>query len=213
MMRFSASAAAIGLLSLSFLSHIVGADDELSYIYYDNQEFLANASNVLKISWAEVKGAFEHPDHEDTATYAGFDWTQPFPGSLIDGFKAHLRIANDVPWPETAALNQSTEVSALTFGIPDTMMDAAKGLPKPMDASWYICQHYFVSALPDPTAPVEHDCGFLPAECRADLETSLTGGWFQEDPDVACSAFALDAVPVSCQGSLGRVRADVLGRS
>ncbi|KAK1972909.1 hypothetical protein LY78DRAFT_675806 [Colletotrichum sublineola] len=210
MLRFPASTAVLGLLSLLFLSHVVDADEELSYIYYDNQEFLANASNVLKISWPEVKGALEHPDHEDTATYTGFDWTQPFPGSSIDGFKIHLRIANDVPWPETAAHNQSTEVSALTFGIPDAMMNAAKGLPKPMDASWYVCQHYFVSSLPDPTAPMDHDCGFLSTQCRADLDSSLTDRWFQEDPDVACSAFSLDAVPVSCQGSLGLIRADVL---
>nr|XP_036588956.1 uncharacterized protein CTRU02_01003 [Colletotrichum truncatum]KAF6800598.1 hypothetical protein CTRU02_01003 [Colletotrichum truncatum] len=90
------------------------------------------------------------------------------------------------------------------------MMDTTQGLPKAMDPSWYICQHFFVGARPDPTQPIDHSCGFLLADCKADLEASLTGRWFQEDPDIACSAFALDAVPEACQGALGLVRADVL---
>ncbi|KAE9574609.1 hypothetical protein CGMCC3_g9241 [Colletotrichum fructicola] len=57
---------------------------------------------------------------------------------------------------------------------------------------------------------IDHACGFLSAEYRADMETSLTGNWFQEDPDVPCSALILDPVPVSCQDTLGLVRGDVI---
>ncbi|TIC91647.1 hypothetical protein CH35J_010918 [Colletotrichum higginsianum] len=186
------------------------AEDSMSYIFYDNQEFLVNNSNLARISWTEVEAAFNHPAHVDVASYGGLDWTKPYPGSPVDGFQAHLRIANDVPWPASFASNETTEVTALTFSIPDSLMDHSKGLPKPMDPSWFICQHYFVSALPDPTEPVDHSCGFLSAECRADMETSLTGGWTKEDPDVPCSALILDPIPVSCQDTLGLVRGDVI---
>ncbi|KAK2027314.1 hypothetical protein LX32DRAFT_564557 [Colletotrichum zoysiae] len=186
------------------------ADDLMSYIYYDNREFLVDGSNLAKISWTEVEAALEHPVHTDVARYGGVDWTKPYPGSTIDGFEAHLRIANDVPWSAGLAVNTMTEVTALTFNIPEPLMDRSSGLPKPMDPSWFICQHYFVSAQPDPTEAVDHGCGFLSADCRADMEASLTGHWTEEDPDVPCSALILDPVPVSCQDTLGLVRADVI---
>ncbi|KAF4924152.1 hypothetical protein CGCF245_v014652 [Colletotrichum fructicola] len=66
------------------------------------------------------------------------------------------------------------------------------------------------NARPDDMEEIDHACGFLSAECRADMETSLTGNWFQEDPDVPCSALILDPVPVSCQDTLGLVRGDVV---
>lgn len=190
---------------------LVVADDFMPYIYFENQEFLANGSNVARISWKEVEAAFRNPDHADSATFGGLDWTKPYPGSFVEGFEAHLRIANDVRWPESIAKNQSTEVTALTFGLPAALVDSGTGLPKPMDPSWFICRHYFVSARPDPTEPIDHACGSLSAECRADMETSLTGGWFQEDPDVPCSALILDPIPASCQDALGLVRGDIVG--
>ncbi|KAF6812662.1 hypothetical protein CPLU01_14853 [Colletotrichum plurivorum] len=153
-----------------------------------------------------------HTAHVDVASYEGSDWTKPYPGTAVQGFQAHLRIANDVPWPADFATNQTTEVTALTFSLPGSLMDESRGLPKPMDPSWFICQHYFVSALPDPTEAVDHGCGFLPAQCRADMETSLTGSWALDDPDVPCSALLLDSVPVSCQDSLGLIRGDVIGK-
>ncbi|KAJ3960375.1 hypothetical protein N0V92_002981 [Colletotrichum tropicale] len=190
---------------------LAAADDSMTYIFFENQEFLANGSNVARISWSEIEGAFQHPDQADLATFGGLDWTKPYPGSSVDGFEAHLRIANDVPWPDSVGKNLTTEVTALTFGLPAVLMDPGKTLPLPMDPTWFICRHYFVSARPNPTEQIDHACGFLSAECRADLETSLTGNWFQEDPDVPCSALILDLVPVSCQGTLGLVRGDVIG--
>ncbi|KAK1990525.1 hypothetical protein LX36DRAFT_664109 [Colletotrichum falcatum] len=56
MLRFSVSTAALGVFSLPLLGHVVDADAELSCIYYDNREFLANASKALKISWPGVVG-------------------------------------------------------------------------------------------------------------------------------------------------------------
>ncbi|KZL74221.1 hypothetical protein CT0861_01766 [Colletotrichum tofieldiae] len=185
-------------------------EDSMSYIYYDNQEFLVSMPNLAKISWTEVEAAFDRPAHVDVASYGGLDWTKPYPGSPVDGFQAHLRIANDVPWPASFATNETTEVTALTFSIPESLMDRSQGLPKPMDPSWFICQHYFVSTRPDPVEAVDHSCGFLSAECRADMELSLTGGWAQEDPDVPCSALILDPIPVSCQDTLGLIRGDVI---
>ncbi|KAF6803168.1 hypothetical protein CSOJ01_11083 [Colletotrichum sojae] len=170
------------------------AQDSMSYIYYDNQEFLANSSNLAKISWTEVEAAFQHTAHVDVASYKGSDLTKPYPGTAVQGSQAHLRIANDVPWPADFATNQTTEATALTFSLPGSLMDESRGLPKPTT----------------PREAVGHGCGFLPAQCRADMETSLTGSWTLDDPDVPCSALLLDPVPVSCEDSLGLIRGDVI---
>ncbi|KAK2052670.1 hypothetical protein LY76DRAFT_323238 [Colletotrichum caudatum] len=82
----------LGVSARHFSVNVVDADDDLSHLLRQPRAFiLVNASNGLKISRPAVQGAFEHPDHEDMATYTGLDWTQPFPGSTIDGFKVHLR--------------------------------------------------------------------------------------------------------------------------
>ncbi|KAE9574759.1 hypothetical protein CGMCC3_g9242 [Colletotrichum fructicola] len=91
------------------------ADDFMPYVYFENQEFLANGSNLARMSWSEIEAASQHPAHVDVATFSGLDWTKPYPGSSVDGFEVHLRIANDIPWPDSFAKNQSTEVTALTF--------------------------------------------------------------------------------------------------
>ncbi|KAJ3948653.1 hypothetical protein N0V92_013122 [Colletotrichum tropicale] len=186
--------------------------EPMSAVYLDNNEWLADYSNVIAMSWADIKTAFEKPDHSEISPFTGFDWTKPFPGSKIDGFKAHLRIANDVPIPDSPqAHNQTTVVSAVSFGIPDSMM-GTDGLPKPMDPSWYICQRYYVSTVPDPTAVVDHGCGFLSENCLSDLRTSLTANWMDADPEIPCAGWALDPVPETCEGELGQIRQDVLGK-
>ncbi|KAJ0340031.1 hypothetical protein COL26b_012722 [Colletotrichum chrysophilum] len=117
----------------------------MTYIFFENQEFLANGSNVARISWSDIEGAFQHPDQADLATFGGLDWTKPYPGSSVDGFEAHLRIANDVPWPDSVGKNLTTKVTALTFGLPAVLMDPGKTLPLPMDPTWFICRHYLLA--------------------------------------------------------------------
>ncbi|GJC87011.1 hypothetical protein ColLi_09849 [Colletotrichum liriopes] len=182
-------------------------NDGMSWIYYDNIQYISNASNVVKIAWADVQPAFEKPAHTDTATYTGVDWTKPFPGESIDGFQAHLRIANDVPFPESVEHGVFTELAAITYSLPESM--TKDGLPKAMDPSWYICQHYMVTTKVDPTKPVDHACGFLPDECRADLEASLAEEWGIHGLEGLCGRFALEYVPVSCQDYLGWITQDV----
>ncbi|GKT63552.1 hypothetical protein ColTof4_04860 [Colletotrichum tofieldiae] len=143
--------------------------DEMSWIYYDNIQYISNASNVVKIAWADVQPAFEKPAHTDTATYTG----------------AHLRIANDVPFPESVEHGVFTELAAITYSLPESM--TKDGLPMAMDPSWYICQHYMVTTKVDPTKPVDHACGFLPDECRADLEASLAEEWGIHGPEGLCA--------------------------
>lgn len=184
----------------------------MSGVYLDNTEWLADYTNLIAMSWADIETAFEEPDHSDVAPFAGLDWTIPFPGSKVEGFKAHLRIANDVPVPDSPqAHNQTTVVSAVTLGIPDSMM-GADGLPKPMDPSWYVCQHYYISAVPDPTEAIDHSCGFLSDQCLSDLRASLTATWMEADPEVPCAGWALDLIPDACDDELGLIRQDVLGK-
>lgn len=208
-LAFYEAAASFVSIAPSILDSHPKSNNGMTYMFYEKTEFLSNSSNVVKIAWADVQSAFKHPDHADVATHAGIDWTKPFPGSTIDGFQTHLRIANDVPFPESTVHDQFTEVTAITYSLPESMMK--DGVPKAMDPSWYICRHYIVTDKIDPTGPVDHTCGFLPQECRADLESSLTENWTKEDPEYPCSALGFDYVPVSCQDYLGRITQHVEG--
>ncbi|KAF7856275.1 hypothetical protein EAF04_009803 [Stromatinia cepivora] len=176
------------LLSASLFTQFISAQ-EYSYIYLDNTDYIANASNVVEASWTDLA---------------------PFPGTPLKGFGAHPRIVDDIPFPNTTVYNQSTEVTAITYSIPDSLM-SSDGVPLDMDSSWYICQHYFVSTLPDPTHPIDESCGFLPDQCQADLKADLTTSWGKLDPTIPCSGLAFDTIPDSCEETLGMVHADVLG--
>ncbi|KAL1856435.1 hypothetical protein Daus18300_010702 [Diaporthe australafricana] len=184
--------------------------DTTSYIFYDNIDWLSNTSNITPLSYSSMQKSFANPSRRDSAQFSGLDWTKPFPGEPIDGFGAHLRVAHDVEVPESVMPNVTTQVSAITYSIPEAMMDGGS-VPKAIDPSWYICQHYYVSTRPDPTLDVDHSCGFLPERCLADLNASLTENWGNLDDTIPCSGYALGSIPVSCRDTLGPVRSDVLG--
>ncbi|GKT70005.1 hypothetical protein ColTof4_02428 [Colletotrichum tofieldiae] len=82
-----------------------------------------------------------------------------------------------------------------------------------MHSSWYICQHYYVSTVPDPTQEVEHDCSFLPTQCQQDLKSSFVKKWgsFESETGSMCGGNALELITPSCRDALGLVTADVLG--
>lgn len=121
-------------LAVLQLSKCAVQAEDTSYIYFDNIPYLANASNVVGMSWPALKAAFASPNQTDTANYAGLDWTKPYPGSTLSGFSAHLRIADDVPFPSDVTTEAVlTNVAALTFDIPRSLQ--SKGMPKAMDAS------------------------------------------------------------------------------
>jgi hypothetical protein len=186
---------------------------DASYIYFDNIKYLADASNLVQMSWPTLEAAFASPNRSDSASFSGLDWTKPYPGNAISGFTTHLRIADDVRFPPAVTTEDvTTNVAALSFGIPRSMKK--NGLPLPMDPSWYICQHYFVSKLPDPTKSVEHDCSFLPSQCQADLKAEFSKNWgaFEGDSGSMCGGYALDTITSSCQSTLGILTADVLGK-
>lgn len=202
------------LLGLSQLGYAaVDANDvRMSPIFADAIEFLPNVSNIVNVSYPTLQVAFKTPNLSDNASMTGFDWTEPFPGSKIDGHKAYMRVAYDVPIPEDIVQNATTAVSSLTFSIPDSMMQKNKNLPKPMDPSWYICRHIFISTKPDSSTPVNHDCDFLGSKCQDDLRSSLTKTWMKEMPNVPCTGLGFDPLPKSCWDTFGYARADVMGR-
>ncbi|KAJ4398158.1 hypothetical protein N0V85_006355 [Neurospora sp. IMI 360204] len=186
--KFAISSGALSLALLLF-GHgnpaLAEESTDTSYIYFDNTQYLAASSNVVPMSWSTLQAAFASPNRSDIASWTGLDWTKPYPGSPLSGFTTHLRIA-----------------------------DEENGLPKSMHSSWYICQHYYISTLPDPTSDIAHDCSFLPSQCQKDLKASLTKNWgkFKDDPNsnTMCSGWALDYITESCQGTLGRLQQDVL---
>ncbi|RKU47563.1 hypothetical protein DL546_006892 [Coniochaeta pulveracea] len=157
------------------------------------------------MSWPVLQAAFASPNRTDTARYEGFDLTKPYPGSALAGFSANLRIADDVPFPsEVTTEKVMTNVAAITFDMP---------LSKAMDPSWYVCQHFFVSTLPDPTKDIDHDCSFLPEQCQTDLVNSLVDPWgsFKDDSSNMCGGWTFDYITPSCQDALGHITSDVYG--
>ncbi|OHE91816.1 hypothetical protein CORC01_12890 [Colletotrichum orchidophilum] len=159
-----------------------------SWIPVDNDPFLRKKTNYAQIPWTDVQTAFKNTSRADVAIYPGVDWTKPLSSSPIDVFQAHLQIASDVPFPEVKGGDSVTELTAITYSLPEVMMN--KGAPKAMDLSWGVCQHYFITNQVDPTVPVDNDCGFLPDDCRADLESSLTEEWGISEPSDALFQFA-----------------------
>ena len=194
-----------------------GADSgdakDKSAIYLDNTEWLADYRNVIVMHYPDIAAGFARPNRTDSAHFAGRDWTKPYPGSALEsGFGAHLRVAFDVPIPDSpGSVDQVTALSAVTYSIPESLMDGATGLPKRMHPSWYICQHHIITTLPDPAGPIHHGCGgFLPPKCLDQLRTMVTRDW-AADPSLPCSGFALDLTPEACDDSVGMVRQDVFG--
>lgn len=183
----------------------------VAYMYLDDVEYMAASSNVVPMSLSTLEEAFVQTKPSDSSGFSGYDWTQPFPGEAIDGFDAHLRIAYDVPVPDSVVQNSTSTVTALTFSNPPSMMGETN-VTKPMDPSWFICQHLFVSEKPGTTGGIDHNCGFLPPTCLQDLKSGLTEDWGKSDPSTPCSGQVFDAVPLSCQDALGVSRADVLGK-
>lgn len=217
------SAQFLQLLSVLALSSSgVQADnhDEVAYIYFDNITYLANSSNVFKIAWQPLEKAFQAPNQSDRAVWEGFDWTKPYPGSPLAGFTTHLRIADDIPvgLPDdyvplfpTEDSKVVTNVASLTFAVPPSLV-GPEGLRKEMDPSWEICQHYYVSSVPDASHGVQHDCAFLPEQCRTDLISGVVDKWgeYYEELGAMCGDIAFGSIPSSCQDALGYITSDVL---
>ncbi|GKT61943.1 hypothetical protein ColTof3_09282 [Colletotrichum tofieldiae] len=206
---------AIGFCALALSSLFVNAEtaQDTSYIYLDNTPYVASVSNVVEFSWPTLRDAFKSQNRSDVASYSGFDWTKPYPGTPLSGFSAHLRIADELAFPSSVTTEDvKTNVASISYGAPPSLMDS-DGFPAKMHSSWYICQHYYVSTVPDPTQEVEHDCSFLPTQCQQDLKSSFVKKWgsFESETGSMCGGNALELITPSCRDALGLVTADVLG--
>lgn len=182
-----------------------------SPVFADNGEFFMDTGNIVGVSYQNASKAFSTPVAANSVLFPGFDWTQPFPGASKDGHAVYLTIAHDMPMNETVVQNSSTVLSSLTFGIPNGMMSG--GQPLPMNPSWYLCRHIFISTKPEVKTAVDggKGCSFLSQDCLADLKLGLTKNWGTADDMAMCSQLIHDPIPPSCVGSFGYSRQDVLG--
>lgn len=182
-------------------------------VYEDNVEYVANGSNIITMSLPLLQTRLGAPNATDTADISGFDWTKPYPGSAIQGHVANLRVAYDVAAPEEVVQDSTSTITSLTYSIPDSMVD--DGEDNPMDPSWYVCRHIFISSNPGITAsasatsPFDHTCGFLGNQCLADLQETLTSQWGTYIPGYMCSSLTLEPIPESCWDTFGFARATV----
>ncbi|GJC99665.1 alpha-glucanase [Colletotrichum higginsianum] len=67
-------------------------NDGMSWIYYDNIEYISNA---VKMGWADAQPAFKKPTHTGHGN-------------------AHLRITHDIPLPESVDHGVFTKLAAIT---------------------------------------------------------------------------------------------------
>ncbi|KAL7902431.1 hypothetical protein HDV63DRAFT_410161 [Trichoderma sp. SZMC 28014] len=182
----------------------------VSPIYIDYGEFFLNHSNILTVPYDSILTAFKTPVTINSSAIEGYDWTQSYPGSHTHGHMAYLDVSLEMPLPASVVENATTVLSSLTFEIPDSMQSGGRALP--MDPSWYICRHIFISTKPEVKQAVKGDgkCNFLPHTCQVDLKTSLTQNWGKADNDTMCSALGLSAIPPSCRDTFGFARQDVM---
>ncbi|KAL7923816.1 hypothetical protein ACQKWADRAFT_325559 [Trichoderma austrokoningii] len=182
----------------------------VSPIYVDYSEFFVNYSNILTVPYDSIINASKTPVTINSTAIDGYDWTQSYPGSHKDGHMAYLEVSHEMPLPASVVENATTVLSSLTFEIPDSMRSGVRALP--MDPSWYICRHIFISSKPEVKQAVDGDskCNFLPHACQVDLKISLTQHWGKADNNTMCSTLSLDAIPPSCRDAFGYARQDVM---
>lgn len=93
--NFAISSGALSLALLLFgHDYLAKAATDTSYIYFDNIQYIANASNVVPMFMSILEAAFASPNRSDIANFTGLDWTKPYPGRSLSGFTVHLRIAD-----------------------------------------------------------------------------------------------------------------------
>lgn len=179
-------------------------------VYLDNTEFFMNSSNVVNLSWPKVSEAFAKPLTSHVISFPGYDWTEPYPGSIVDeGHTMCLMISDDFFTDEAAGNKSTTVLTWLTFNTPKSMKSNGKALP--MHPSWYICRHIFISTnAAMKKSGDENTCDALPLECKNDLATALTNDWGYKNEGSMCSQRIADPIPQSCVGTFGFSRQDIL---
>ena len=185
----------------------------LSPVYKDNVEAIANVSNIIYLEWDQLKKALSEPASANKSSIGGFDWTKPFPGESIEGHSMHLTVAHDVPVPEDMVEDATSSVTSLTFSVPDSLTGDDDQSLAEMDPSWYICRHIYISTKAEARESVSNGkgCDFLPKQCQDDIRGNLTQKWGKVDSDFMCGSSIFESLPRSCTDSFGSARADVLG--
>ena len=187
-------------------------------VYLDNTPIFANLSNFIEIPFGSITKSFAKPYSTNITYIDGYDWTQPYPGVSIphgDSNNAthavHLTVALDVPIPGDVIDNSTTALGSLTFSVPDSLQSGGK--LKPMDDSWFICRHLFVSTTDTAKKGVEsgQGCNFMPDQCLSDIRTKLTSDWGKNDEHFMCASLTFDAIPQSCVDTFGQSRSDMYG--
>ncbi|KAL6824505.1 hypothetical protein J3E69DRAFT_366971 [Trichoderma sp. SZMC 28015] len=179
-------------------------------VYLDNTEFFMNSSNVVNLSWPKVSEAFVKPLTSHVISFPGYDWTEPYPGSIIDsGHTMGLMISYDFVMDEITWNKSTTVLTGLTFNIPKSMKSNGKALP--MHSSWYICRHIFISTnAAIKKSGDENTCDELSLDCKNDLAAALTNNWGYKNGNSMCSQRIADPIPQSCVGTFGFSRQDIL---
>lgn len=117
-----------------------------SPVHLDYTEFFMNSGNIEMFDYANVTKGFQNSICTNVSVYSAPDWTQPYPGTILNGFTARLNISSEIAG-NSSAENLSTVMASLTFGVPYSLL-LSSGEPKAMDPSWSVCRHVFVSTKP-----------------------------------------------------------------
>jgi hypothetical protein len=186
-----------------------------SPVYWNNSEDFMYSSNRQDIPIPILQSSLNVPNVSTETIFDGFDLTKPFPGTKISGFKAHLRASYDVTISNGTVNDETTSLSAITFGVPSVLIEKG-GTIKNWDPSWFICRGLYVSLLTNLTESQKKDdqCGFISSECSTDLRKEYTKNWMR-DPKISrfpCAETLGDTIPRSCSNWFGAASADVIGK-
>jgi hypothetical protein len=192
----------------------VNAKEDTTLLYWENIPELVYTKNQHEVPLSTFQSSLKVPNVSTETFFDGFDLTQPFPGTKLSGYKAHLRVAYDFPISDDQVDNSTTAITSITFGAPSSMI-GKDGNIKPMDPSWQVCRTTFVSLLKNQTDAAKSDdtCNFLSPKCISDLKAELTENWMgvKWQTKFLCSVLPDHPIPKSCEEFFGKAVSEVRG--
>lgn len=173
----------------------------LAQVYHDGR------NPIREFTDEEINKAVENPDAFGEFAIpdpSGFDLTEKWPGTEVEGWKARIEIKANVPVTDDGY----TTLTRISYVPPESFdIVTEKSMPRvAQDPSWFTCSHLWVpSKLTASPEEVNGLCsGVLPTECTDDILLSLregfSGDFDSEWPGPHCP---ITLLPDSCRSELG----------
>lgn len=171
------------------------------------QEYDDGRNPIREFTLEDINEAISSPDASGEFSIhnpSGFDLSEKWPGTEVEGWKARIEIKASVPVSDDGY----TTLTRISYVPPDSVdivtNDSASLIAT--DHTWLPCSNLWapskLTASPD---DVEGSCsGVLPTECTNDILESLREGFFGDfDSEWPGGHCPLTVLPDSCRSTLG----------